>query len=280
MTDWWRSWHGAPTNNKWLVVARRAGVPPAIVSAIVWAMLDRASQSSPRGCVAGFDTEAYAMWAGLEEVQVLNVQRALIEKGLLDENHCFTNWAQHQPFREDVTAIERKRRQRKKNGHDVSRDVTHGHAPSDTVTTDSDSDSDSEKKESTEEEHARERAHETSSSIFLLKRGWRPSAEAWERARDLGFTDPDLEVILAEHIQWCQHKTGPWFEKTEQGWDDCFVERSAHIASRKGDLSHGRVRKTGRRNGPSVADRFVEWCRAKEAENALGGEGHEASVSG
>lgn len=24
--DWFRSWHGAPTDNKWLLIAKRAGV--------------------------------------------------------------------------------------------------------------------------------------------------------------------------------------------------------------------------------------------------------------
>lgn len=53
--DWFRSWHGAPTDNKWLLIAKRAGVTPMMVSAVFWALLDYASQQEERGSVAGFD---------------------------------------------------------------------------------------------------------------------------------------------------------------------------------------------------------------------------------
>ena len=35
MASWFRSWHGAPTDNKWLVIARRANVSAGVVSAVV-----------------------------------------------------------------------------------------------------------------------------------------------------------------------------------------------------------------------------------------------------
>jgi len=28
--DWFRSWHGAPNDPKWLVIARKAGVAPGM----------------------------------------------------------------------------------------------------------------------------------------------------------------------------------------------------------------------------------------------------------
>lgn len=62
--EWFRSWHGAPTDSKFLLIAKRAQVAPGMVSAVYWALLDYASQNEPRGSVEGFDTETYAEWAG------------------------------------------------------------------------------------------------------------------------------------------------------------------------------------------------------------------------
>ena len=67
MIDWFRSWHGAPTDNKWLTIGRRAGCAPGIVSAIVWALLDYASQNTPRGAITNFDMETYSAFSGFEE---------------------------------------------------------------------------------------------------------------------------------------------------------------------------------------------------------------------
>jgi len=55
--QWWRSWHGAPTDHKWAVIAARSGVKVGIVSAVAWAMMDYASQHKERGTVDGFDIE-------------------------------------------------------------------------------------------------------------------------------------------------------------------------------------------------------------------------------
>lgn len=74
--DWFRSWHGAPTDNKWLLIAKRAGVTPMMVSAVFWALLDYASQQEERGSVAGFDAETYAMWAGCYQWMKKNPQDA------------------------------------------------------------------------------------------------------------------------------------------------------------------------------------------------------------
>jgi hypothetical protein len=77
MMDWFRSWHGAPTDPKWLVIAKKANVPPAIVSAIFWALLDHASQTDDRGDIGSFDAESYAEFGGIKESDVKNVIEAL-----------------------------------------------------------------------------------------------------------------------------------------------------------------------------------------------------------
>lgn len=143
--SWFRSWHGAPTDNKWLVIAKRANVKPIHVSGTWWALLDHASQHSDRGTVDDFDVETFALFAGMEETHVSRIVTALCEKGLIVDGKI-AQWGKRQPKREDETAGERKRRQRAKNGgkppnndgddtpdHDAESD---GHAMSRNVTTD------------------------------------------------------------------------------------------------------------------------------------------------
>lgn len=113
--SWFRSWHGAPTDNKWLVIAKRASVKPIHVSGTWWALLDHASQHSVRGTVDDFDVETFALFAGMEETHVSRIVTALCEKGLIVDGKI-AQWGKRQPKREDETAGERKRRQRNKNG--------------------------------------------------------------------------------------------------------------------------------------------------------------------
>lgn len=111
--DWFRSWHGAPTDNKWLVIGRKAGVSPGVVSAVVWALLDHASQVSERGSVADFDVETYAAFSGFDEDQIRAVIDALKDKGVIGPDGGFRNWSKRQPKRED-NSTERSRAFREK----------------------------------------------------------------------------------------------------------------------------------------------------------------------
>lgn len=115
MTDWFRSWHGAPTDNKWLLIAKKAGVKPIHVSGTWWALLDHASQHTERGTVDDFDLETFALFAGLDEEFVSRIVTTLTEKGLIVDGRI-AQWGKRQPKREDETAGDRKRRQREKNG--------------------------------------------------------------------------------------------------------------------------------------------------------------------
>lgn len=98
--EWFRSWHGAPTDSKFLLIAKRAQVAPGMVSAVYWALLDYASQNEPRGSVEGFDTETYAEWAGWEEREVIAIIAALTNKGALVDGKIVA-WEKRQPKRED-----------------------------------------------------------------------------------------------------------------------------------------------------------------------------------
>ena len=125
MEQWFRSWHGAPTDPKWLAIARRSNVAPGMISAIFWALLDYASQNNVRGSVEGFDVETYALWAGWDEAQVAASIEAMRAKGVIDENNMLTAWEKRQPKRNDDSA-ERVRKYRERNAGKV--DVTQSNA--------------------------------------------------------------------------------------------------------------------------------------------------------
>ena len=83
--SWWRSWHGAPTDNKWILIGQRASVPPGVVSAVVWALIDYASQNEDcRGSISGFDVETYCAFSGFKIEQVEAIISALTDKGIIE----------------------------------------------------------------------------------------------------------------------------------------------------------------------------------------------------
>lgn len=146
---WFRSWHGAPTDPKWLVVARKAQVAPGVVSAVFWALMDYASQNTDRGSVEGFDVETYAAFTGWEESEIIAVLAAMTNKGIITPDNRLAAWDKRQPKKEDPTATERQQRKRERD-REVTRDnpvtnapvtqdnapVTPRHAMSRDVTTD------------------------------------------------------------------------------------------------------------------------------------------------
>jgi len=119
MTEWFRSWHGAPTDPKWVLIGKKAGVAPAVASAIAWAIFDHASQASPRGSSATFDCEVYAAWGGLEPEQVEAAVAAMRERGMILTDGMLASWRKRQPEREDGSAERarawRERRRTQKN---------------------------------------------------------------------------------------------------------------------------------------------------------------------
>jgi len=127
MTDWFRSWHGAPTDTKWLGIARHAGVVPGIAVAVAWALMDRASQSSDRGSIEGYDADGLAYFFGCEPEQVDAIVVAMTEKGMIVEGR-FAAWEKRQPRREDDSS-ERVSRHRATKRNDTKRNVTQGNAP-------------------------------------------------------------------------------------------------------------------------------------------------------
>lgn len=131
MADWFRSWHGAPSDPKLSVVAVKSNVPRAVAIAVWWLLLDHASQAVDRGDISGADPEVFAAVLGIDDDTVRSVLSAIEGKGLTKDGRV-TSWEKRQPAREDATAAERKRRQRERDiivterdNDDVSRSVTH-----------------------------------------------------------------------------------------------------------------------------------------------------------
>lgn len=129
--DWFRSWHGAPTDPKWLLIAKRSETQPGFVSAIVWALLDFASQNeSDRGCVDGFDVETYSTFSGFDENAINRVIECLKQKNIIVDGHLAA-WESRQPKRED-NSTERVRKHR----NAMKRNVTQCNAPEKDTDTD------------------------------------------------------------------------------------------------------------------------------------------------
>lgn len=112
--DWFRSWHGAPTDNKWLLIGRLSHTPPGVVAAIAWALLDHASQQADRGDVSTFDIETYSVFSGFEEEKINSVIDTMKAKKIIIDGRL-ANWEKRQPKREDNKSTERVREYRKRN---------------------------------------------------------------------------------------------------------------------------------------------------------------------
>jgi DnaD/phage-associated family protein len=117
MASWFRSWHGAPADSKWLTVARMAGSRPGVVGYVFWSLLDYASQAEERGSVIGFDAETCADYSGFVEAEISAVVVALECKGIIT-NGRLTEWDKRQPKREDDSTQRVKR-------HRAEKSVTH-----------------------------------------------------------------------------------------------------------------------------------------------------------
>lgn len=130
---WYRVRHGAPFDPKWTSIALRSNSKPGIVWAIFTALLDRASQASPRGSILGFDIEDIAAGLGFDPADVDRIIEAMRAKGVLTADKI-ANWDRHQPKREDNSAAKRQHEKRARDGQAASRDVTQCHTASRSVT--------------------------------------------------------------------------------------------------------------------------------------------------
>lgn len=122
--EWFRSWHGAPLDPKWRVVARISGRPVCEVVAVVWYLLDRASQGTPRGTIGGLDPEVVEAALDVAAADVEKITAALAAKNFMDDSRV-VGWEKHQPKREDNSAGRtREYRERQRDAPVTQRDAS------------------------------------------------------------------------------------------------------------------------------------------------------------
>lgn len=114
--EWLRWYHGACSDDKWPLIAKKAGVPQAFVVA-VWAMLlEVASQDEDRGSIEEFDPEAADALMGMPDGSSQAILDALSSgKKPRIVDGCISSWTKRQPKRErEDDSAERVRRCREK----------------------------------------------------------------------------------------------------------------------------------------------------------------------
>ena len=143
---WWRSWHGAPTDLKWALIAKKAGVKTCEVISLAWALMDFASQNEKRGSINGFDVETFSMYSGIEEESINSIITQMADKGIIVDSK-FAKWEKRQPKSEsEVSRVQEYRRKKAKDIEESSKplqDVTECYEPLQDVTknyTDTDTD--------------------------------------------------------------------------------------------------------------------------------------------
>jgi hypothetical protein len=200
--QWWRSWHGAPTDHKWAVIAARSGVKVGIVSAVAWAMMDYASQHKERGTVDGFDIEEYAVYSGFTEMEVSAVINAMNDKGIIKAGRL-VNWEKRQPQRND-DSTERVREWRA-----MKRNVTQGNTNETNVIprVDKDKDKDTDTDKEREEEREESTPFTTIRDLIATITGMPPNASAIPAIDELVSMQATKEDIQAGYGWLCeQHK--------------------------------------------------------------------------
>ena len=136
--DWFRWHHGSVTDQKFPLVARRAGASVAEVIAVWACLLERASMNEQeRGFLGdGIDFEAMDCALGMDDGKAESIFDSLRQRSLIDVDNKVTAWAKRQPKREreDTTAADRKRNQRSRESEAIESHVTPSEASENHVT--------------------------------------------------------------------------------------------------------------------------------------------------
>lgn len=98
--EWFRWYHGAISDPKWPLIARKSGQNIGTVVSIWAALLEFASQAENRGSASGFDCETVDALYGYEDGTTETVCNAMKRHGLLSETHVIVSWSKRQVKRE------------------------------------------------------------------------------------------------------------------------------------------------------------------------------------
>lgn len=110
--DWLRWYHGACSDAKWTLVARKAHTNMGTVVAIWVSILEHASQQADRGSVVSYDPETIDALYGYEDGTCQAVLTAMIEKEIIKDG-CIAAWSKRQP----ISDAERSKRYRDRRKH-------------------------------------------------------------------------------------------------------------------------------------------------------------------
>ena len=124
--EWFRWYHGAISDPKWPLIARKSGQNIGTVVSIWAALLEFASQSENRGSAAGFDCETIDALYGYPDGTTETVCNAMKRHGLLNETHTIVSWSKRQVKRErednSTERVRRYRENKKANDYDSKED--------------------------------------------------------------------------------------------------------------------------------------------------------------
>lgn len=113
--EWFRWYHGAASDPKWPIIARKSGQNIGTVVSVWVALLEYASQGDERGSIIGFDCETVDALFGYPDGTTETVCNTMRNKGLIDHSERIVSWSKRQPQRErDDSSTERVRRFREK----------------------------------------------------------------------------------------------------------------------------------------------------------------------
>ena len=130
--EWLRWYHGAVSDDKWPLIARKSGQSVAVVIAVWAALLECASSSEVRGDVHDFDPESMDALMQLPDGATQAVVTALSEgKRPRIIDGMIANWSKRQPVREREdgnTSAERVRAHRERQKALQNKETSDGNA--------------------------------------------------------------------------------------------------------------------------------------------------------
>lgn len=100
--DWFRWHHGSVSDQKFGLVAHKAGASVAEVIAVWACLLEAASSSDDRGLIGSVDFEALDFALGMKDGLSVAIFTALKARNLIDEHGQITRWNDRQVKRERV----------------------------------------------------------------------------------------------------------------------------------------------------------------------------------
>jgi hypothetical protein len=124
--DWFRWHHGSVTDQKFQLVARKAGASVAEVIAVWASLLESASMAEDRGNPGECDFEALDCALGMDEGKSRAIYEQMAQRGVVAEDGRITRWEKRQPKREreDDNSTERVRAFRAKQRQETPGNAT------------------------------------------------------------------------------------------------------------------------------------------------------------